>query len=214
MGYGKAVCAMALAGSLALSACQTAGNNQATGEGAIGGALIGALAGGLIGGDATGALIGAAVGGALGGAVGYAIDSEKAEYASAEDYYDAQIRQTAALNKELTKSNSALRQKVQADQRQIQKLVAEVRAGRGQKATLKASQQKLNTQLAQSQQTLAALEDAYGKQQAVLADMKENNSPKVAQQQQEIRQLQGQINDLEGMIDSMASTSATVGQYL
>lgn len=74
--------ALALAGTLALSACvdpnaPPAGSN--TQSGALIGAGVGAIAGQIIGGDTEATLAGAALGAAIGGAAGYNLDRQEAE---------------------------------------------------------------------------------------------------------------------------------------
>lgn len=215
----KAVPAILVAACLLISGCETTGSmGQSTKEGAAGGAILGGLLGALVDSNnrLRGALIGAGIGGLAGGVIGKQIDKRKAEYASTEDFYDAQIEQTALLNRRLSENNRNLHASLKNDQKKIDTLVARYKAGKVKKNSLVVAKQDIEQRHAESSQRLKDVKSELEIQKEVLAEMQQlKDQPSRTQQlQTQVAQLEHETADLEQMVDLMASQSATVGQYL
>ncbi|MEG3640977.1 glycine zipper domain-containing protein [Magnetococcus sp. PR-3] len=226
----KQATVLMLASTLALAGCQTTGaggagpsdgsekapsNTQATKEGAIGGALLGALIGGLAKGK-KGALIGALAGAAIGGVIGNEIDKRKQSFASTEAFYNAQIEQTQGLNAALDANNSNLKAAIAADEAEIDQLVAQAKSGKANTVQLQAKKSDLDTRLASNKKKLASLNKELEVQQAVLQEVQtaQQGSTTHNNMAKQVAALESEITELNGMVDAMATQSATVGQYL
>lgn len=192
--------------------------HAATVQGAIGGALIGGLAAALLGGNddrGRNAAIGAAAGTLIGGLVGSEIDKRRQQYASTEDFYDAQIRQTAQLNQALAENNRNLRNSVQADQNEINSLVARYQAGQATKTQLLASRQRIEQNAASNRQKLATAQKELQFQREVLNELQARGpSPRSDEMRRQVAQLESEINSLQQTVNQMASQSTTLGRYM
>jgi uncharacterized protein HemX len=159
-----------LAASLVMSSgCVT---TSTEGEGAVLGALAGAGIGALAckGKDkAKCAAIGAAVGGGLGYAAGKVVAERQKQYASQEDFYDAQIRQTAQLNQKLAGDNKSLRASIKNDQRQLAAITAKNKKGQASNQQLIAAKSSMDQKRLDAEKRLKEAKQELEVQQTVLA---------------------------------------------
>jgi len=190
----------------------------ATIQGAVGGAMLaGVTAFFLSKGDhkATNVAIAAAGGAIAGGLLGSEIDKRRHQYASTEDFYDAQIRRTAQLNQALAENNRNLSTSIQADQNEINSLVAQYQAGRVTKDRLLASRQKIEQKIAKNKQDLAHAQGELKVQRDVSNELQaQGPGPRGNEMHRQVAQLEREINSLQQTVDQMASQSETLGRYM
>lgn len=206
---------LVLAAALSGTGCAQPGY-EATTEGAIGGTVLGGLIGGLAGGE-RGAAIGAGLGLALGGATGYALDQRKRQYASQEDFYDAQIRQTAQLNRQMATRNDTLSRSLAQDKREVKGLVSQYRAGRVNVAALRDEKADLDRKRKDNLALLSDLDKEMAVQRDVLAEARRTEgpaSPHSRQLEQQVGELGQEVGELKSMVDDIGQQSATLGRYM
>ena len=210
----KVLISCSLASTLVISSgCVT---NSTEGEGAVLGALAGAGIGALAckGKDkAKCAAIGAAVGGGLGYAAGKVVAERQKQYATQEDFYDAQIRQTAQLNQKLAGENKSLRASIKNDQRQLAAINASYKKGQASSQQLMAAKSTMDQKRLNAEKQLSEAKQELEVQQTVLADLKKQGTAqanRAKQLEKQVNTLQGQINDLQQNVSMMASSTATI----
>jgi len=156
-----------------------------------------------------------AVGGVAGYVAGQEIERRQKNYASTEAFYDGQIRETAALNRQLSQTNRELQRSVQADQRRIDALVAQHRTGRATRASLVQSHNDVRTKHQENSQRLDELKSELEVQQGVMAQAREQGETRRANSlQQQINQLEREINTLQSTVNQLASQEALLGGYI
>jgi len=187
---------------------------------AMQGAGIGAILGGVVGALACGnnrakcAAIGAGIGAVVGGAAGYEINRRRQQYASDEDFYNAQIASTTQYNQQLSLYNQQLRKSLQEDQQQIDRLLAQYRHGQASRNQLIALQQNIKQKLDHGNQELANLHKELEVQQGVVAQAQQNKSPQAPALQQQYAHLENQYKESQQLLSLRASQSDTIGGYL
>ncbi|NJN48388.1 MAG: LysM peptidoglycan-binding domain-containing protein [Candidatus Competibacteraceae bacterium] len=186
-------------------------------EGAVIVGVLGAVAGALLC-DKKNRVECAAAGAAIGGVGGYVIGNEIAKrqkrYASAEAFYDAQIRKTAQLNQSLSRQNRNLRKSIQADQRRVNTLVAQYRSGRTKKSSLNALRRDIERKHNQSSKQLAEAKKEYEINNELLKTMQNSGQAKrIADLRNENNELRNRIVALEDMSDDLVKITAAVGEF-
>jgi LysM repeat protein len=185
------------------------------------GAVVGTAAGAAIGLVACGkenraecALLGGFLGAVLGTVAGIFVDTKQGEYASTEDYYDAQIKEATKLNQALAQHNRNLRNSIQADRRQIDGLVAQYQSGKATKSQLVTLKNDIDKKRQSNSNNLDDLQKELGKQQTLLAKMQRDKSRKADLLRKQIKKTQDETTALRKSVDEMGNLSAKVGGYL
>ena len=177
------------------------------------GALLGGLAGALIGGDSKGALIGAAIGAAAGGAAGYAygdhVASQKAKYASEEDWLDQCISSARQVNQETLAYNNQLRTDIAQLDAETHRLEKQYAARQASKKTLLAEKTRIDAAIKTTDEKLARARFELDSQKQAVVQVKENSSKDETQAlDMEIAKLEGLIKDLEQHSEDLAGLSS------
>lgn len=192
----------------ALGGCQTTTNQgsdisgdqtRTVAEGAAVGAAAGALLGYLIGGDAGAAAIGGLAGAGAGALLGNVVAERKAAYANEEEFLDGEISRAREFNQAARTYNQKLSQRVADLDRTANTLMAQVRAGTANNATLQSRRNAVRADLAKAEDMQKTLEEEYKIQMAVLKDQREEQGagdPKVKALEAEVAQLRQNINTL------------------
>jgi hypothetical protein len=212
----KPLAACLLAGTLAVG-CQTnptqtdtgGGSSDATRtktEGAVAGAAIGALLGYAIGGDSKGALIGAALGGGTGFFVGNEIAKRKQQYASDEDFLDAEIASAKEYNATTVAYNNKLRGEIAQLDRDTKLLESRYRAGLASRDELAREQESVQQELASANQLYDDLKKEYEIKTAILQEeqQQDGGSPQVKALEREIAQLKKNMDELQSQSVQLA----------
>ena len=142
---------------------------------------------------------GAAIGGGLGYVAGEAVAQRQKQYASTEDFYDAQIKETAQLNQAISMENQRLRTSIQEDQRQIDNLAKRYQSGQASREQLESAMSTINKKRAASEKNLADAKKELEIQQAVLTKAEKEGQG----QNQRVGKLRGQVNELNSSINTM-----------
>lgn len=194
-----AAMAAVLFASTVLSGCATTKDGQMTQAGGAGaGALIGGLLGAVIGGR-QGAIIGAGLGAAAGLAVGTEIANRKAEYASQQAFYDAQISNTERFNAELASLNGKLDTEVSHVKMQLAALKKQAAAGRSTRAEAAKTQKRIDVAYEHGKKALTQAQQELGVQKDVLADATNEEGEKA----NHTRQIQAQVQTLEAYVGKL-----------
>ncbi|MDS4032388.1 MAG: LysM peptidoglycan-binding domain-containing protein [Candidatus Contendobacter sp.] len=186
-------------------------------EGLVTGAAAGVAIGIAACGEEKGvecALLGGVLGAILGTAAGIFVDTKQSEYASTEDYYDAQIKEATKLNQALARHNQNLRNSIQADRRQMDSLIAQYQSGRANKSQLTTLRDDINKKRDSNKNNLDDLQKELGKQQDLLAKMEQDKSRKADLLRKQIKKTQDETTALRRSVDEMTNLSAKVGGYL
>ena len=196
-----------MAAVLLAAGCATSDQNRTKAEGAGIGAAIGGLAGYLIG-DEKGALIGAAAGAGVGFLAGREIAKRKAEYASREDFLDAEITRTAEYNDTIRAYNQQNELELAALEKEAEALSVAYEAGAEQKSSLQAKQADIKERLAQHKELeedlLAELEVQNEIIEQEGADAPEDD-PYIAKLEKEVQELRINIETLQEDSAQLAS---------
>jgi len=167
------------------------------------GALMGALVGGLLGyaaGDTRGALIGAAVGTGVGYFVGNEIAKRKQQYATEEDFLDAEVATAREFNQTATAYNAQLRDEIVELESSSGLLESRYRAGLASKSEVEAERQMLKTQIADSDRVFQDLKKEYDIKVAVANERRHQRGggdEYVTQLDQEIASLKQNMDELQ-----------------
>ncbi len=204
--------------SLVVSGC--AGTSSSDGErtrqegtavGAGAGAAIGALLGQIIGGDTgstvAGAAIGAGIGGLFGHAYGNHVAQEKAKYAGEEDWLDACIASAEKMNQETRDYNRQLAQQLEALQKETTALHNSKLSKQEKHKALVAKKNEVDNNLKEARQKLNLAKFELENQQQVAQDSTGKRSQEL---NDEIRQLEKSIAELEEKTTTLASLSASI----
>ena len=196
-----------MAAVLLVSGCATSDQTRTKAEGAGIGAALGGLAGYLIG-DEKGALIGAAAGAGVGFLAGREIAKRKAEYASREDFLDAEITRTAEYNQTIRAYNQKNEVELAALENEAEALREAYEAGAEQKSTLLAKQAEIKERLSQHQDLeedlLAELKIQNGIIQEEGSEAAEDD-PYIAKLEKEVQELRANIEVLQEDSAQLAS---------
>lgn len=192
--------------------CVTSTEGQGAALGSLAGLGIGALA--CQGKDQAKCMAaGALIGGGLGYAAGTVVAARQKQYANQEDFFDAQITQTAQLNRKLATDNKSLRASIRSDQRQVAALNAKYKRGEASGDQLKAAKSSLDQKRLAAQKSYDEAKNELSVQQAVLADMKKQGASqtvRVKKLDKEVNKLQAQIQDLQTILTTVATSPDTV----
>ncbi len=185
--------------AMVLTGCVTGSDQGRTkAEGTVFGAAVGGLAGYLIG-DGKGAAIGAAAGAGLGYLAGREVAKRKAQYATQEDFLDAEIARTAEYNQTMRVYNEESRQEIAGLQHEAETLRRAYDAGTEKQETLLARQEEVRKRLAESRQLEEDLEEELAIQTAIIQQEKRDlpaDDPRIAKLEKEVRELQANITAL------------------
>lgn len=197
--------------------CATTGGGTST---QAEGATMGAILGGVIGAVAcdshnrAGCMVaGAVLGGAVGFVAGQVVAERQKQYANQEEFYDAQIEQTAQLNQALSDKNRNLRKSIQRDQRHINKLLSRYNQGKASRQELLAAKSNLDKKRSENEKVLAQAKQELEVQQEVYKQMQQQGQAqrqRLNQQKRAVAGLQTEVNDLQQNIELMATSSAAV----
>jgi len=175
------------------------------------GAVIGGILGGLIGlaaGDSKGAAIGAVVGAGLGYAVGSEVAKRKQEYATTEEFLNAEIARTAEFNDTARAQHERLRRDIAALDKETAALQAQYRAGQASRAQLAAKKRDLDAKLAKNREFEQTLQKEYEINAEILAQ--ESKSRPAADPY--LGRLEKENNDLRAQIEQLRQDSAQLAQ--
>lgn len=188
--------------ALLASGCATSDQNRTKAEGAGIGAAIGGLAGYLIG-DEKGALIGAAAGAGAGFLAGREIAKRKAEYASREDFLDAEIARTAEYNETIRAYNEQNEVELAALENEAGALREAYEAGAEQKSALLAKQADIKDRLAQHKE----LEEDLLAELEVQTEIIEQEGAEVSEDDPYIAKLEKEVQELRTNIEVLQEDS-------
>lgn len=185
------------------------------------GAVVGTAAGAAIGLVACGkkkgaecALLGGLIGAIVGTVAGIFVDTKQSEYATTEDYYDAQIKEATQLNQAMAQHNRNLRQSIQADRRQMDSLIAQYQSGKASKSQLETLRNDIEKKRQSNSNNLKDLDKELEKQQTLLVKMQQEKSRKADLLRKQIKKTQDETTALRKSVDEMGNLSAKVGGYL
>jgi hypothetical protein len=191
-----AVAAMIL---VLISGCVATSDQQRTkGEGAVLGAVVGGLVGYLAG-DTKGAVIGAAAGAGVGYLVGNEIAKRKANYATQEDFLNAEIDRTAEFNETTRAYNERNRIEVARLEQESASLRAAYNSGTEKKSVLQTKQVDVRKRLERNKELEKTLLTEMEIQMAILAKERETlpeDDPHIARLEHEVQELQRNIEIL------------------
>lgn len=203
------------------SKASSSGNKYSKSSTVAEGAVVGTAAGAAIGLVACGkkkgaecALLGGLIGAIVGTVAGIFVDTKQSEYATTEDYYDAQIKEATQLNQAMARHNRNLRQSIQADRRQMDSLIAQYQSGRANKTQLETLRNDIEKKRQSNSNNLKDLEKELEKQQTLLAKMQQEKSRKADLLRKQIKKTQDETTALRKSVDEMGTLSAKVGGYL
>ena len=193
-------------GGYTTGSSSTSDTNRTRAEGAIGGAVIGGLLGLAIGGDSKGALIGAALGTGVGLIVGNEIAKRKQQYASEEDFLDAEIASAKEYNATAVAYNNKLRRDIAQLDRDTQRLQSRYKAGLASRDDLANERDSVKNQIASAKKVYENLEKEYEIKVAILEEQKKkgSNTPRVRALEQEIGQLKKNMDQLQSQSVQLA----------
>jgi uncharacterized protein YcfJ len=177
-------------------------------EGAAFGALLGGLIGGLAGGDAKGALIGAGAGAAVGFIVGNEIARRKKQYATEEEFLNAEIKTAEEFNMTATEYNHQLRQHIAELDSSTTALMARYQQGVASKSEIEARRAEITTKIEESKQVEENLQKEYDVKVAVYEEQK----AKRASDDTYLISLQKEIKQLDENIVALQTGSAELAE--
>lgn len=179
-----------------LSGCITGSDQRRTkAEGTAVGAAAGGLAGYLIG-DGRGALIGAAAGAGLGYLVGREVAKRKAEYATQEEFLEAEAARTAEYNETMREYNDRSRQELAALEEEVESLRQAYEEGAEEKDTLLARQAEVQKRIQENEELEEELKSELAIQTAIIEEERQSlpeDDPHIAALEKEVQELQANI---------------------
>ena len=182
---------------------QTATKVQGTALGALIGGAVGALAG-----DTKGAIIGALAGAGLGYYAGNEVAKRKAQYASEEDFLDAEIAQANEMNKEMAAYNSKLREKIFSLEAESKRLAVQYKSGKVSRDTLIAKRSVVQERLKKNQEVEKSLKREHEIKVVILTEQKgqrDANDPYIKSLEREVAELQANVEALHQGSTQLAS---------
>ena len=175
------------------------------------GAVLGALLGGLIG-LATGDEKGAAIGAVLGAGIGYAVGSEvakrKQEYATTEEFLDAEIARTAEFNETARAQHQRMKKEIAALDKETVTLQKQYRSGEASKKQLRAKRKDLEAKLAKNKE----FEDILQKEFEINTEILAQESKERPANDPYLSKLEKENNDLKAQIEQLRKDSAQLAQ--
>jgi len=175
-------------------------------EGTAAGAVIGGLLGYALGGR-KGMAIGAVVGGGTGLIIGNEVAKRKAQYASEEDFLNAEIASAQQFNRSTAQYNNQLRGQIAELQQQTNLMESRYRAGTVSRDVLVRQKQVVQTKIARTDKIQKTLKQEYDVKLAVLDDQKKSSG-----NTQRVQQLQTEIQGLKSNLDQLQSQSVQLAQ--
>lgn len=175
-------------------------------EGTAAGALIGGLLGYAIGGK-KGMAIGGLVGGGTGFVVGNEIAKRKAQYASEEDFLDAEIASAQEFNRSTAQYNNQLRGEIAQLRQEADLLESRYRAGLVSRDTLNERRQVVQTRISRTDKIYNTLKNEYDVKVAVYDEQRQQGSDT-----QRVKQLQTEIAGLKTNLDQLQTQSVQLAQ--
>ena len=175
------------------------------------GAVFGAILGGLIGlaaGDKQGAAIGALVGAGVGYAVGSEVAKRKQEYATTEEFLDAEIARTAEFNDTARAHHERLRKEIVVLDKETKALQSKYRAGKANKAQLAAKKSQLEEKLAKNNEFEETLQKEYEINSEILAEERKVRKA----QDPYLSKLEKENGDLRVQIEQLRKDSEQIAQ--
>lgn len=189
--------------SLALVGCMTTDRQQTVGGGVAVGAGLGAILGYVAGGG-EGALIGAAIGGAAGGLAGHVVAERKAQYASREDFLDAETKRVAEYNATARDYNEQQRKDIARLSEEAETLRADYGRQEARQVQLAQKRSELRDRLQRSATLEQELAKELDVQKAVLEQERKEapkDDPYIAELEKEVLALQANLESLrEGSV--------------
>lgn len=203
----KKTLAVAVMSSALISGCVTTDGDRTRMEGAGFGALIGAVVGGLAGGE-EGAVLGALIGGGAGFIVGNEISKRKQQYATTEEFLDAEIAHVQEINTATASYNQNLRAEIAQLDRDAEYLRTQYSAGRVEQTALTSKRNDLQEQLATNRELEQGLVNELKVQEQILSEerpARSANDPYIARLENEVQTLQRNLNQLRDGSSQLAS---------
>jgi outer membrane lipoprotein SlyB len=179
-------------------------------EGALFGAVVGGLLGAALGDDnrGQGALIGAVVGAGVGYAVGNEVAKRKSQYATEEEFLDAEIVSAQDLNITAEQYNAKLQQDIERLETRTLALRAEYDAGRAAQSRMESEREAVESQIASTDKVLDDLTKEHEIKLAIHKEQLEKrgvDDVQVAQLEHEIALLKENIDELNQHSQQLAS---------
>ena len=174
-------------------------------------AVIGGLLGGLIGaaaGDSKGAAIGALLGAGAGYLVGSEVAKRKEQYASTEEFLDAEIARTAEFNDTARAQHERLRRDIAALDKETASLQAKYRQGTASKDQLAAKKQDLDARLAKNREFEEALQKEHDINARILAEERQSRP----EDDPYLGKLEKENNDLRRQIEQLREDSTQLAE--
>jgi DNA repair exonuclease SbcCD ATPase subunit len=186
---------------------------EGTGAGALIGAGLGAAIGALAGGG-RGAAIGAGAGAAAGALGGYALGThvanQKEKFARQEDYLDAVIASAQQTNEQTQQYNAALRNDINALDRETTSLVQQYNRKVLAKVALQKEEQRLAAKISEAQKQLQKVGRELDIQRQVLAQERGQAPEHLKRLQTQVTELERNKAELEQHINRLASLKTRV----
>lgn len=202
---------VASAVAVSLTGCQTTGESEDSTrtktEGAVAGAVVGALLGAAIGGDAKGAAIGAAIGGGTGYLIGSEVAKRKQQYASTEDYLNAEIGRTQQLNADARAYHEQTRNEIAVLDQEASNLRAQYRKGKIKSDQLTKKRRELEKVIADNRKMQESLQKEYDLNKEVVsqeAPDRRKDDPYIRKLEKENAELRRQIDNLRNDGEQLA----------
>ena len=186
---------------------KTEGTLTGAGVGAVMGAVIGALLDGERG-AVRGAAIGAGVGGVAGYAYGSHVASQKAQYASREEWLDACLVQAEKSRQTTTAYNARLREELVRLDKETRALESAYKQGQVKRASLRAEEQRIRQRITETENLIQRTETEISLQNSVVQDARAGgDAEKAAQLEAEVRGLREQVDQLKDQSAQLATMS-------
>jgi hypothetical protein len=210
-----------LTGCVATTGPQRADSNGTTVTGMddqtvtkVGGAILGTALGALVGyatGGARGAWIGAVAGGGLGFLAGIEVARRKAQYASEEEFLNAEIANADAINRDLRGYNGTLKKEIAKLDGESKRLASKYKAGKVSRDQVEAERSTVQTRIQKNQQVQASLTKELEVKTAVLNEEKgqrKASDPYVKSLEKQVKKLQANIGTLQNNSTQLAKIDA------
>jgi hypothetical protein len=190
---------------------ETRTKTEGTLTGAGGGAVLGAIVGALLDGKrgaARGAAIGAGVGGAAGYAYGHHVASQKAQYASREEWLDACLAQAEKTRQTAEESNERLREELALLDKETRALETAYRKKKANRAELREEEQRIRQRVAETEKLIQGAETEIAMQNSVVQEARAGgDDEKAARLEAEVRGLREQVDQLKEQSAQLATMS-------
>ncbi len=203
----KQTLVVAMMSSLLVTGCATNDGDRTRMEGAGLGALIGAVVGGIAG-DEKGAVLGALIGGGAGFIVGNEIAKRKQQYATTEEFLDAEVAHVQAINDSTVSYNKNLRTEIAQLDREATRLRSQYTAGQVKQTELEKKRASLQQQLATNRELEQGLVKELKVQERILSEerpARSQNDPYIARLEKEVKALQANLSQLRDGSSQLAS---------